>query len=428
MASIPEIGGFAEELASILGINNWQLNECSYNGAQFHWMQPSFNGLNPAASITSYIENALTGSASQKPNYGTWSNVFSCQDTLTTKLAMSPIANMNGTYVEEFGVSGAMIEMVGLVYGPSYMTVLDTCTRSFFDTQVANSNPPIGVTTGVNFRQLNHIIYGLVTQVYRVGYSIITSSDKFQAAAFKLTLLASDPSYITTPTNTSSWASEIQNILNGAEGGAADINQAFSMGQSLPGSLLGAPSVNIEQGVVTPVRNGTGKYLQSILKEINNRLVEVGSVFDNCMAFLAQNSGGFSNSYWNSIIVDYTKLPIYLSSGQIFQYSDAQIIISYFTSVINTFIKYSKDHGYDYNLQNNIFSMSKSVTYLNEYSKLVLSKNNTLSSYVTVSNDNLYNILFNNKVQLSNFDAIIKRNEGAWYSCLSIPPGLEMSI
>lgn len=432
----PGIIELANELAGITGLNNWQLNECSYNGAQFHWMQPSYNGLNPVGALEEFIQQEFDSGSNQKPNYGTWANVFSMQDRIDRKLCVFPVPNMNGYYIDDFGNSGATISIVGLVYGPSYLQVLDNCSQAFLDTQApigstaSVNNTPQGLVTGDAFRTLEHIIYGPIQRVYLKDYTILTKSDKYQAAAFELTLIASDPSYLYVEPSNSSFQIQLQEYLAAAEALILGINQTFSLGQQLNNniSFLGDPGPPNPIYQISVI-NGTGQYLNSVIAEITEKLLQVSQSFINCMAFLAQNNGGIiSNSFWNAITINYSVIPLYLTPGQAFSQGDAQVIITTYQNVVNDFLQYANENIYISNIQNNVFAISQGLVVLNNFAQTALTQNAPVLTVKTNRVTDLYTLMFNNDQNFSNFESIVSANAGSWFSCLTIPSGTVINL
>jgi len=424
MASIPEIGGDINQLAQLFGLNNWELFEASYNGAQFHWMQPSYNGLDPAASLVNYITSALEEGSSQKPNYGTWSSLYSIQDSSFIKSAISHPPGLNGTYVAQSGVSGPTIEAMGIVCGPSYLAVLENCLRYFYDSQLPNSTQ--GVLSGSNFRQLIHPVFGTINGVCLLGCQVVTRSDEFQAATFRLSFLATDPSYFINASSTNSWQAELGNWLSQAQGGAADINQAFgAAGQIGNGALVSDP---IGYAYIPILSNGKSEYFSKVIQMITNRLNAVAESYQNCMAYLTQNSGNNSNSYWNSITVRYDRLPVFLSGNSIFTANDAQAIITFFTNEVNAFVVYADTNDFSYALQKNIFSMNVALSNIVVYVDLVLSQNKTTQTVVLNSPSNIYAVMGNNQEPVANLITTISQNVGSWISSVQIPAGTEVIL
>lgn len=425
------LASFAQEVANIVGITKWNVQEVIYNGALFCWMQPSYATANPAEGITQYIQNDLGSKAAAKPPYGTWSSLFENRDSIDKKLIVFPVPNYNGFYIDDFGLNGSFISMVGIVNGTEYLQTLDKCATAFLDSP-SPTNPALGVNSKSNFRVLQHLIYGgPIRNVYLKSFNIITSSENFQAAAFQLELIASDPSYLTPSNKRQTWQQDAQEILDESIAVLIQITQTFSLGQSLVnsgsvGGTLSGSSAPVNQ---VPIINGTGIYLNGVIAEIQKQLANLTDIFSNSMAFLEQNCGGLlNNSYWDAIVVDPSKLPIYLAPGQAFTYSDAQVVIANYTNLVNSFISFANDAIYSYNIQNNIFALGNSIVALNDFSKLVLLQNTNILNILPKANIDLYGLMQSNNISLTEFANISVLNQGQWYSSLMIPAGISVNL
>lgn len=425
--------GLITQAANISGLNNWNLQEASYNGAQFHWMQPAYNGIDPIAGIVAYIESGFGGS--QKPNYGTWSNVVNIQDQATRKLVVFPVPNYNGFYIDDFGNNGVSITVYGLVYGPSYEEVLQKCQTAFLDVELfpgsagANNGQAIGANTGSNFRNLVHPVYGLIKDVYYNGFTLIHSSERWRAAAFQLDLIAQNPDYLTTIPQVPAWEQEIQNILNLALTLLVSITESFALAQSIAdnvdsiGSSLREPFQDL-----SPVINSTGYYIQSITQQIEDRLDSLKTIFINSMAFLVQNTGGaVQNAYWDAVVIDTATLPVYLISGSVFTAPDADAVIVAYVNQVNDFITYAVQNGYELSLANNITALKNSVVNLNQFATTFLAQSRSNTVIQTPIQTSLRMAMFNNNISLSKFNEVNNLNRGQWFSGLRIPAGTNVT-
>jgi hypothetical protein len=424
--------GLITQAANISGLNNWNLQEASYNGAQFHWMQPAYNGIDPVAGIISYIESGFGGS--QKPNYGTWSNVVNMQDQATRKLVVFPVPNYNGFYIDDFGNNGVSITVYGLIYGPSYQEVLEKCQAAFLDVELfpgsggSNNGQPIGVSTGDNFRNLVHPIYGLIKNVYYAGFTLIHSSDRWRAAAFQLNLIAQNPDYLTTIPQIPAWEQEAQDILNAALTLLISITQAFTLAQSIADNVSSV-SLSVRESFqdLSPVINSTGYYIQAITQEITERLETLKDTYTNSMAFLVQNTGGaVQSAYWDAVVIDTSTLPVYLIAGSVFTAPDADAVIVAYVSQVNDFITYAVQNGYELSLANNISALKNSVVSLNQFATTFLAQSRTNTVIQTPIQTNLRVAMFNNDISLSKFDEVNNLNRGQWFSGLRIPAGTNV--
>lgn len=450
------LAGVANQVANIIGINDWALQEASYNGAQFHWMVPSYSGLNPLDGVISYVQSDLSNEP-QKLNYGTWSNIVNMRDSVSRKLAVFPVPNYDGFYIEDFGANGVPIDIIGIIYGPDYLEVLEKCLIAFNDVETFPGSG-IGKVSGNNFRQFVHPVFGvppasatsITTQtnnnVFFARMDVITSSDKFRAASFRLSLLSQTPSYLLNVSTVPSWQEQAQGVLNQAQNITVSIAQTeplIEIGKNLiSGSdslqqklriLMSGKDKNslivTDNGETIPIINGRGQYVQSLENQIQNQLNALVNIFNSSMAFFVQNSAGqIQSPYWNAIVIDYSVLPIYIAETVEFSFSDAQIIISSYAQKIIEFIAYAEANRFQYVLQDNIDSMKTSLVYLNNIAELFLAQDGSHSETLTSSPTDLYSLMSFNDIDLNKFNEINDLNRGVWFSCLKIPAGTIVNL
>lgn len=456
-AGLPtNLAGLANEIANIVGVNDWNIQEAVYNGATFHWVQPSYTGLNPVAGITDYVTSSL-GGAPQKAPYGTFSNIMSISDSFKRKLCVYPVPNYEGYYVEDFGSTGSHINILGVVFGPNYLEVWQKCLAAFNDVKDPNVSPALsyGKISKENFRQFTHPIFGnaniadgsqTLPQVFCSSCDSITDSSKWRAIVFRLQLIAQSPSYLSIQSSPPSWQSQVQGYLNLAQNIIISISQAYqlingvvsslvgterdSLG-SLAGSIRDSMTLNSTSSGDTPlpIISGTGISVQSIVNEINVGLNNIVSLYQNSMAFFVQNSGGqIQSAYWSAIVLDYSDLPVYLTDSASFTHSDAQAVIGNYVDECNIFIAAATVNGYDVSLQNNIQAIKSSVVYLNNVARDYLAQNTPQTISTPLGQEDLYSVMDANGVSVDNFDKVNELNRGVWFSCLKIPAGTSVDL
>lgn len=428
MAFLPAVQSNANLIADLIGLNEWQLQEASYNGILFTWMNPSYSGLDPLASLIQYVENPTNA----KPNYQTTSYGYSASDNISRKLAIYSPPNYSGDYCEDYGPMGVIVEMVGIITGPSYQQVLDNILVCFNDTE-SFPGSGLGSFTGSDFRVLNHVVYGRVENVFLQSIDILTSDENYQAASFKVTFRCTDPTaFINAIPSANTWKTEAQNILNTAQGVVSSIVQTFTLGQGVVnalGSSLSTTNMNTSSGYRLIVKNGRSYSLSALEDQINDQLNILTNLFTNTMAFLVQNDGEvITYPYWDSISIDQSQIPIYLAPGESFSEADAQVLISNYVNQVNSFIAYCDTNGFSYNLQNNILAAINSITYLDQFAKLVLTEGFSNISVVTTQVVDLLSLMIDQNVDFSNLENINETNQGSWYSCLTIIPGTTVQL
>lgn len=431
MAFLPAAQGNANLIAELIGLNEWNLQEASYNGVLFTWMNPSYAGVDPLASLINYVENPTNNA---KPNFETTAYGYSATDGISRKLATFSPPGYSGEYCDDFNIGGVVIEMVGLIVGPSYQQVLDKCLIYFNDVETMPGSR-LGKLTQGNFRVLNHVVYGRIENVYLQNMTVLTSDENYQAASFRLTFRATDPSFINGLASIADdWKTQAQDILNNAQGAISSITQTFTLGQTVVSSVVSTQTTELNSQLTSYkaspiIINGKSYGLPSIIKQIEAQINDLISDFKNSMAFLVQNDGDIITSpYWESILVNYKQIPIYLAPNESFSESDAQVIIQNYADQVNAFIQYCKDNGFEYNLQKNIIAARNSIVFLDQFSKAIITRQLSNITVTTTQNSDLLSLMIDKNIDLGLLENINETNQGSWYSALTISPGTTVDL
>jgi len=173
------------EIAAILGITNWQLQEGNYNGCSFHTLQPLSSAIAQstianAASTAVYSFNKLLGQNTTNPN--TRSNLFlttlalmNVNDELNYKLVRKNLIYSNQDNIENQGIGGWSFTINALFFGPDYLTALNNFL-----------NATVEPVAGSEYT-LIHPIYGeIVGDVYLHKLRCRYSSEARQAVMLEM--------------------------------------------------------------------------------------------------------------------------------------------------------------------------------------------------------------------------------------------------
>ena len=219
------------EIAGILGITKWQLQEGNYNGCSFHTLQALGSAISQStvantASTAVYSFNKLLGQTTTNPN--TRSNLFlttlalmNVNDELNFKLIRKKLPYSNQDNIENQGIGGWTFTINALFFGPDYLTALNNFLN-------ACATPMAG-----SAYTLIHPIYGKITgNVYLNKVRCRYSSEAFQAVMVELLFeaeqgIAWTQNAITT-TDTASRA--LIGILTAINGVSIAINAATFLG------------------------------------------------------------------------------------------------------------------------------------------------------------------------------------------------------
>lgn len=418
--------GLSNTAAEILQYNDWEVQEGSYNGVYFHILDPIFNAINPAASTVNYLLNP------QEPiPVGADIGMWNITDMVSRKLAVYPIPNLDGDLVEDFGSRSTEIRILGLMKGINYPQVMQQCNTYFNDSPIDTTLPQsqqTGKYSGENFRILVHPFFGVIRNVFLQSWRILHTSERFQSVSFELRLIVPNPDYLSNGPNQTPWQIQTQNYLDSAEALLVSILQTFTFITGITTNSY-PYSPNPGASILLPLIDTQGVYLSYNEEQIKQQLQDLYNIFLNSVAYLVQNSGGeVNNGYFDSIPIDYSLLPVYTPKNNIFTYSDAQSLITFYNLRIDSFIEFINNLNYDYFLQDNLNSLRNSVVNLNNISKTILTKDRNIKQITTEKMQSLTEIMIENNSNLNNFDAVAEINNGQYFSSCAIPAGTLITL
>lgn len=175
------------EVASILGLTNWQLNEGMYNGCSFHTLQPLSAAISQSAIVNGaatgiYAFNKLLGTNLLGDNPNSRTNLFlttlalmNVNDELTRKFVRKRLPYANQDNIEDMGLSGESYTINALFFGMDYLTALDNFLNAVL-------NPP-----PKDENVLIHPVLGEISgDTYLVRMKRRYSSDAYQAVMLEL--------------------------------------------------------------------------------------------------------------------------------------------------------------------------------------------------------------------------------------------------
>lgn len=425
-----QITAVATEVAQLLQFTGWEIQDGAYNGAYFHVLYPNYSLINPAEGITNFLLDP-----SQPMPVGAKTGTTTITDRVRKKITEYVIPNREGNVLEEYGTHSPTITIIGLVTGPNSMNVFQSQLEYFLDSALDSTVPQsqqVGTISGTDFRVLIHPVFGIIPNVMLEDYEILLNSTRHNSMAYKLMFKVPDPSYLKDFSVTTTWQTNVQGYLTASEVAANEIVQTFSLASGITThsypyneSLQPVP----QEETTLPILDTRGVYLSSTVADITLLLTELAAIFTNSIAYLVQFSGGeIVNSFYDSIAINYNVLPVYAPNNKIFQFSDAQSLLTNYTNKINDFFDFINNFNYDYFLQPNIIALSNSVVYMNDTSEGILLKNNTLTEFTLNTSQALFSFALQNGVTQDNLDDVAQRNSGKFFDALLVPAGTTIEL
>lgn len=229
--NVTQAFGYASTIASILGLNNWQMYPGSYNGVKFHLITSgildNLNRFNPAAGAISQISGLVSSAASAagvapKTNdnlpYGTSTVSKNITDTGNRKYTRHRLPNSSTNILEDLGWDGETIKCVGIIFGSSALEA----NNNLFNVMI---NPKTALAPNRNV--LVHPILGKINDVLLVNYRRIHTSEYYKAISYEFTFETSSP--ILAQTSPLSVLSQIAAAFNAVISVYTAINQSINL-------------------------------------------------------------------------------------------------------------------------------------------------------------------------------------------------------
>ena len=218
-----------DAVANILGINNWDIQQATYNGVVFHVSENTalsqFQDYDPLAgpvqTAINVFQNQNAGDVfgtnttnNKNLPYGTKSVVSDFKDVANRKLVKHSVPNMQGDIFEDLGFAGETFVGTGVVFGTAYYSALFN-----FETYFINDK----AVSEADRHVLNHPIRGKITDTYLVDYEIQHVSKRAKACIF--TFRFASEKVGTTRADSNSISNMINRGLAGAQGIAGGLSQ-----------------------------------------------------------------------------------------------------------------------------------------------------------------------------------------------------------
>ncbi len=234
-SSVTQSFGYANTIAGVLGLNNWQLNPGSYNGCKFHLISSgvlaNLEQYNPAAGAISQVSGLLSranliGGVLPATNdnlpYGTSTVSKNVTDTGSKKYVRHRLPNSNSNVLEDLGWDGEIIKCVGLIFGSSALQA----NNNLFNVMINPNSVSI-----LNRNVLVHPVLGTIRDVLLISYKRIHSSEYWKAIAYEFTFETSSP--ILAQTSPLSNLSQIASAFNAITSVYSAINSSIGLATTL---------------------------------------------------------------------------------------------------------------------------------------------------------------------------------------------------
>jgi hypothetical protein len=464
--------------ASILGLEQWQLNNASYNGVSFTIFDSAVNKFNPLSALTGSHVNQFMNTLSpvnnisnfpSDPNgllnYDTKIALNRINDTLSRKLSIYRLPGYNGYVLQDQGFDGSKHTATGLFVGSDYLTAFDNFLIAATNDENAQGAQNI----------LVHPIHGELDECYITNINVTFASDKWQALIFEFTFVCAQGLLSVTEHSAQSALSKIASVINevmetinGIGTSISDVQLAMglmtnitsagkdnydggknsipvpipqpSFGQS---SNLTANSSNsmiptTPLNVISPYANITKQpiyYLKftdklNLMTSLNN---SYGTLSNSVLLIYNKLSPfGYVNYDLANIPIDYTQLPPLFKYATIVGANEVDTLLQYYSNEISSIVKQYIDNGIDTIFADHIYNFHNSITQLSNLCKVLLSTiDGTYITYTTPYVMSIRQVCFQNGLDFNNSEqimSIIIANQQLLMSLNVIPSGTVLTL
>lgn len=444
--------GYANTVAGILGLNNWQLNPGSYNGCKFHLITSgilaNLEQYNPAAGAISAVSGLLSranliGGVVPATNdnlpYGTSTVSKNITDIGNKKYIRHRLPNSNFNILEDLGWDGEIVKCVGIIFGSSALQA----NNNLFNVMIN----PLSVLP-INRNVLVHPVLGTIQDVLLINYKRIHSSEYWKAITYEFTFETSSP--ILAQTSPISAVSQIAAAFNAVTSVYSAINSSIFLATTLykaGGAIINsyfqtnynncmidsATFVGVSQLIYKNLTPAT--FVNPTIESLNTSTVNLSIGSTQATTGISNNVATLNSSqstttpYTGVVSVNLSQYNAAFNTGLINGIS--QVVSIYATNVQDT-INTINQSGQSSAFQSVIANLEAAVVALNNVAQAVLYNllENTTSITVktTTSLEEIfaqYNMNFN---IAANIQQVISLNPGTFNSLNYIVPGTTVVL
>lgn len=178
---------YISEIAQILGLENWDLQQASYNGCSFMTVVSNFEFLNPANGLFDALQSQphtkkIFGYNSKDPNsnlYATRMHLTKATDKRSKKIVRRKIPNADFDVLQNMGSGGCSFTMNAVFTGENYLQALYNFEQAAFNDDSFKNNPNI-------YKVLVHPIWGKTLDVELSELERVHESSVFKGVTLTL--------------------------------------------------------------------------------------------------------------------------------------------------------------------------------------------------------------------------------------------------
>lgn len=299
-ATLAQINGLATEL----GLDNWQIQQASWNGYIFSTVSSNIisnlgTGLGPISTVASATANIIEatskviGADSLAGNVpaGSKLQAMNTIDRFQRKHSINDLPNGKDN-IRGLGYNGQEITIIGIAWGSNYLSALkNNLVSMFYSDEIVKKNNP------EKYHVLNHPFFGQLDKCWLLDMRVIHSSTSWRAAVYELKFRTEEP--IINTKGTRSTTQIINDTISGILGASAALNtlwQTFGFIQT-NSSFVKSFKNNIF------IQNDVQNVQTQVLASVNNTV--------NVTKLITKNLApvGYNNVQLNNYVTTTSSLP-----------------------------------------------------------------------------------------------------------------------
>lgn len=372
---IASAAGYANEIARLFGLDQWDLQEATYNGVTFQVLAPNpLVANNPFQGVSFPSFSGVTTDNGTNLPYGTKTGLSQVRDSSAARLAIHDIPNRDGTFVEKLGFTGETYTMVGILWGPSYYERLQAMRAAF------SSEPPAVPLS--SYQVLIHPLNGKITPAYLRRMEYIHASTKFRAVAFVLEFVC-DNVVALNLVGSAGNQDALYAALAELENLAISLAEALQISSLLYTRINNLASSNKQLFGAQAGKSNLNPVIRNEVAILNAGNANLSLLLNYATALLYQylKPPGFIDYTIEKVQVNLSTLPQLFQYVTIFSEKEVDTLVSYYASQAQALIDQYEAFDLGTVFISQINAIKASVVSLDQFGKTLL--NESESSYVS---------------------------------------------
>jgi hypothetical protein len=222
--------GYSNQLAKFFGLNDWELQQCSYNGVTFMTVLSiagvSFANTPGAGVVNNVLAYNNKSKTDNKNLMGTTITAQSATDTIAFKNVVHRIPNSSSNIIENMGTDGMNFTVDGIFVGLDYKTGATNIINQFTNTSNVDSK---------DLRVFVHPIWGKIENVSIQNIRFVHSSNIWRGLTFRFDFVSEG---VIAPVSTDSTKKKLAALFSTIQATVATIASTISTATVITNKFL----------------------------------------------------------------------------------------------------------------------------------------------------------------------------------------------